>query len=167
VSGSKLPADQPPRVVAEITHDQGYAGLVRAFRGRADELRIAVTGEAVHEVCGLPSFYFAKILSPSSSPRKRFGAVSLGPILAALGLKIILTEDRQALEQYTSRIPPRNNSFVHGGTVEFSISRRVLRKMQAKGGRSRWGKMTPKQRTALARKLNRIRWHGNGKANGL
>jgi hypothetical protein len=79
--------------------------------------------------------------------------------LAVLGLKLPVIEDPEAVATYGSRIPPRKESFVHGGTtVEFRISRRAFRQMQAKGRKARWEKMTAEQRSKWARELNRIRW---------
>jgi hypothetical protein len=166
MSDSEAPDDLPPRVVAEIAHHDAYAALIRAFRARADELKIAVTGAAVHEVCGLPSYYFSKILSPSPTPAKRFGSVSLGPILAALALKIVLVEDRAALDQYTSRIPKRRQEFAHGGGFTVSLSRQFMRKIGKTGGLRR--AELARQRSAAASRAAKIRWaNGNGhKRNG-
>jgi hypothetical protein len=167
VSDSVAPDDSPPRVLAEISHDQGYAGLVAAFRARSNELEIAVTGEAVAEVAGIPASYFAKILSPSANPRKRFGALSLGPIMAVLGLKIVLIEDRAAVEQYTRRIPRRNGAFVHhnsaAAAINISLSKQFLRKIGRLGAEVKWSRV--RKRRAQASKAARARWNGH-KANG-
>ena len=42
---------------------KGYAGLVAAFRARAQQRHIAIAGSNVAAVSGLPSFYVAKLLS--------------------------------------------------------------------------------------------------------
>jgi hypothetical protein len=78
--------------------------------------------------------------------------------LAVLGLKLLVIEDPEAVATYGSRIPPRKENFVHGATMEFRISRRAFRQIQAKGRRARWDKMTAEQRSEWARELNRIRW---------
>jgi hypothetical protein len=167
MSDSEPPDAPPPRVVAEISHEQGYAGLVAAFRARSNELEIAVTGEAVAQVAGIPASYFAKILSPSANPRKRFGALSLGPIMAVLGLKIVLVEDRAAVEQYTRRIPRRNGAFVHHNTaaaaINISLSKQWLRKIGRVGAQVRWAQK--RQRVRSASHAAKVRW-SNGKANG-
>jgi hypothetical protein len=153
--------------LAEVNFETGYAGLIAAFRARAAERHIAITGEAVAQVAGIPNFYLAKILSPSSKPAKRFGAASLGPILACLGLKIVLVEDSEALEKYASRIPKRQESFVHrGGTVQFVLTRRHLRAIQKKGGRNSRLYMSKRQASALARKAVKARW-AKRKQNGV
>jgi hypothetical protein len=152
------------REIAVIDYRGGYAALVDSMRARAQELRVAVSSENFAQVCGLPSYYPVKLLSVR--PVRRIGALSLGPMLGALGMKLIAVEDPEAVARFTSRLPARQESCVHTGTMEWRISRRAFRQMQAKGRKSRWENMTPKQRSAWARKLNKIRWakarNGNG-----
>jgi hypothetical protein len=81
------------RQLAEATD---YNGLIAAIRNRADELQVA--GETIDEVAGLPARYSAKLLGPNQV--RRIGAVSLGPLLGALALKLIIVEDEDALRQY-------------------------------------------------------------------
>ena len=119
-------------------------------------MKVAVSSENFAQVCGLPSYYPVKLLAVR--PVRRMGALSLGPMLGALGMKLIAVEDPEAVARFTSRLPARQESCVHTGTMEWRISRRAFRQMQDKGRRSRWDAMTPKQRSAWARKLNRIRW---------
>jgi hypothetical protein len=162
--GQGVGAAQQPFAV--VDYQAGYRGLIAAFRQRVFERGISVTSQDIAEISGLPSHYFCKILSPSPNPSKRFGAASLGPILACLGLRIVLCEDPQAIQKYAARIPRRNESFVHAGTmVEIKFTRRKFREIQAKGRRARWDSMTAKQRSAWARKLNRARWQRKA-ANG-
>ncbi|MFZ0147400.1 MAG: hypothetical protein WAM72_03470 [Xanthobacteraceae bacterium] len=144
------------RELAVVSFQNGYAGLIEAMRNRAAARRIAISSENFAQLCGLPSYYAVKLLSVN--PVRRIGALSLGPMLGALGLKLIVAEDEEAVARFTSRLPVRNESCVHTGTMEWRISRRAFRQIQAKGRRSRWDNMTPKQRSAWARKLNRIRW---------
>jgi hypothetical protein len=143
---------------AEINYETGYRGLIAAFRQRVAQRRISVTSQDIAQISGLPSHYFCKILSPSKNPAKRFGAASLGPILACLGLKIVLCEDVEALEKYAKRLPARNESFVHTGTVNFVLTRRHLRAIQRKGGKNSRLYMTKRQASVLARKAVKARW---------
>jgi hypothetical protein len=126
------------------------------MRDRAQELRVAISSENFAAVCGLPSYYPVKLLA--AKPVRRIGALSLGPMLGALGMKLIAVVDENAVARFTSRLPTRQESCVHTGTKEWRVSLRAFRRMQAKGRRSRWDNMTAKQRSAWARKLNRIRW---------
>jgi hypothetical protein len=150
------------RALAEITYENGYQALVDSMRARAQELRVAISSENFAQVCGLPSHYAAKLLSPSSNPMRRIGAISLGPLLGALALKLIVTQDEKALARFGPQLERRNESCVHYGvrgvSTEIRFSHKKFRQIQAKGRRSRWDNMTPKQRSAVARELNRIRW---------
>jgi hypothetical protein len=150
------------RELAVIDYESGYLGLVDSFRARANELRIALTGASAAQVSGLPSCYLAKILSPSPKPARRFGAISLGAILGTLQLKLIVTEDEKASARFGAQLEKRNESCVHNGvrgvTTEIVFSHKKFRQIQAKGRRSRWNAMSPAQRSAWARELNRIRW---------
>jgi hypothetical protein len=157
-----MPAD-PPRVLA--ANIGTYSELIDAFRARAVERHIAITNPAVAQLAGLPDAYPAKVLA--LNPVKRIGMISLGPLLAILGCRLILVEDLEAVKMYDGRIPKRNEAFVHATTMEIKFSRRKWRQIQTKGRRTRWDSMTAKQRSAYARKLNRIRWANGGKANGV
>ena len=88
--------------------------------------------------------------------------ISLGPLLGVLGAKLVLMPDPEAEKLYAHKIPQRQESCVHTGvrgvTTEIRFSHKKFRQIQAKGRRSRWDNMTPKQRSAWARKLNKIRW---------
>jgi hypothetical protein len=150
------------RQLAEITYDTGYRGLIVALRDRVAERQIALSGEAVAEVAGLPRGYLQKILSPLPKSRedvRRIGVASLGPVLGVLGVKLVMVEDAEALERFGSRIPKRDPRAVRSGTLEFSISRRFLKQIQRQGGLARWQNKTPAQRAAWARRMNRLRWH--------
>ena len=73
--------------------------------------------------------------------------------MQALGLKLILVEDTEALAQIKSRMVKRNaNNARHAGTVSFTFSRRYMRSIQRRGGEVR----------ALARKAGiagaKARW---------
>jgi hypothetical protein len=43
--------------------------------------------------------------------------------------------------------------------VHFEVSKRFLRKIAAMGGKARAAKLTPRQRSALGRRLAYQRWH--------
>jgi hypothetical protein len=150
------------RELGEINYSSGYAGLVGALRRRATELQIATGGAAAAEVAGLPVSYLGKLLSPLSGKSRenvrRLGIMSLGPVLGALGCKLVMIEDDDALQRFTSRIPARDPRAVRAATLEFHISRQFMRKIQRQGGIARWQGKTPAQRSAWARRMNRIRW---------
>lgn len=80
-----------------------YAGLLGALRARADEL--GVTREALDAVTGLQGGYAGKLLAPV--PIKHLGHTSLGPMLAAMGLMLIVVEDVETLTRITKRMEKR------------------------------------------------------------
>jgi hypothetical protein len=86
-----------------------YAGLLTALRQRIVE--IGTHMEAVDDVAGLPLRYTAKLLSARVRPGKpNLGPISLGPLLGALGLKLALVADEDALAKVRDRLPPRGTS---------------------------------------------------------
>jgi hypothetical protein len=89
---------------------------------------------------------------------KRLGIGTLGPVLGVLGVRLIMVEDSEALKTYGARIPARNESCVHAGTVNIVFSRRHLRAIQKKGGRNSRLYMSKRQASALARKAVKARW---------
>ena len=91
--------------LAEITD---YDTLVVALRARADQLE--VSRETISDLAGLPDRYASKLLSLRHV--RRIGLESLGPMLSALGLKLIVVEDQAALKRCGSRLVKRNKSQV-------------------------------------------------------
>jgi hypothetical protein len=145
-------ADQPlGRVLGEF---RDYNQMLAGLRARITELQLA--GETLDEVSGLPKGYASKLTS--ARPTRRIGAVSLGPILGVLGIKCLFVEDEDALRRVADRLTRRNSNLVRGGTTVIELSHRFMRKIQAKGRKARFAKMTAEQRSELARELNRIRW---------
>ena len=144
---------EPRRVLGEF---DAYPGLVAALRSRIAELN--VSGECLDELAGLPRGYFQKLIG--TRPVKRIGMLSLGVIFGALGVRAVLVEDEAALARVSSRLVKRRQSVPAAGSqaVHFELSKRFLRKIAAMGGKARAAKLTPKQRSALGRRLARARW---------
>jgi hypothetical protein len=138
-------------VLAEATN---YDELVAAFRSRLAAL--GTTMEVVDEVAGLPLRYSSKLFAPF--PIKSFGRVSLGPILGALGLKLVIAEDDEMLARIRHRLTPRKNAgtrmpaprryLVFKGNPELA---RMFRMRQVL-------LQTPRQRRRIARHAARVRW---------
>ena len=78
-----------------------HCGLVTALRRRITELGTGL--DSVDEVAGLPDGYTGKVLVG----RHGLGRVSLGAILGALAVKIVLVSDEEALARVRRRLPPR------------------------------------------------------------
>ena len=85
------------------TEIRNYQELHLALRERAEQL--GVSRLTIDDVSGLPSGYSAKLLAPV--PIKRLGPLSFGLMLQALGLKLVVVEDREALARVKSRLTPR------------------------------------------------------------
>jgi hypothetical protein len=80
-----------------------YDELVAAVRERVDEL--GMVREEMDRLAGLPDRYTAKILGPRQV--KGFGRASLGPILGAIGCRLILVEDIAQTEKIRAQMTPR------------------------------------------------------------
>ena len=85
-----------------------YGDLLIVLRARADELQIS--RELISELGGLPDRYASKLLSLSGS--KRIGMQSLGPLLGALGLKLVAVEDPAAIKRNRHRFVARDKAHV-------------------------------------------------------
>jgi hypothetical protein len=83
-----------------------YTTLVLALRARAEELNIS--REQIDAIAGLPDRYTGKVLSIRG--KKRIGLLSLGPLLGALGIKLMPVEDPEALARVQGRFEPRSVS---------------------------------------------------------
>ena len=80
---------------------RSYAALVGALVARRDSLGIAQ--ETVDAVAGFSDRYTAKI----EAGTKRAGKVTLGLLLGALGLKLTVSEDREALKRVRAMFKQR------------------------------------------------------------
>jgi hypothetical protein len=141
------------RVIAEFND---YPGILAAMRLRAQEQKIPIGSPEVAEVAGIPDHYLAKLLSPKM-PR-RLGMLSMPGVLAVLGVKLVMVESRPAMERYGNRLPKRNDSCVHAGTVHFALSGKHMRAIRRKGGQNSRKYMSAREARALARKAARARW---------
>lgn len=140
------------RVIA-IVHD--YDGLVAALRARVAEF--GVSAETIDDLAGIATRYTSKLLAPI--PIKGLGRVSLGPMLGALGLKIIVVEDTEALRLVVGRLKRKAEQYARTGmhAHESHINR----------GDSAWGrrlsahwmiKTSQHQRTRNAKRAAMARW---------
>jgi hypothetical protein len=109
-------------------------------------------------VAGLPLRYTMKLLAPI--PIKALGPTSMGPLLGALGLKLVVMEDTEVLEKIRRRLVPsknaRHNMLATKRRAKWRFPRgpEFARLMGARGIL----KASPKQRSRIARHAARIRW---------
>lgn len=141
-----------------------YDQLHELLRARVDEL--AVTYESVDAVAGLPSRYTAKLLAPV--PMKAIGKTSMGPLLGALGLKLIVAVDDETLARIIGRLTKRARKQSNA-----SDAMRPMKRKKRRGywkGNADWARIMNARRTlvvpeskrsASARKAARARWRGS------
>jgi hypothetical protein len=154
-----------------------YEDFHRIIRARVESLDIS--RETVGEIGGLTPRYANKLLSPQ--PTKGIGRMAFGVLLGSLGLKLLVVEDAEALARVRSRLVKRG-PMPAPGTVHWrqrkaaeaaampkpvqqsgrAILRNRLRVLGRKGGLrsgpARMAKLTPEQRSGIARVAARARW---------
>lgn len=153
-----------PHIIAEVRSADGWAGMLNAFRLAFDEL--STSYRVVNDIAGMAEGHVEKLLQPK--PSKNIGPVTFGPLLGALGIKILVVIDEPALASL--RRHSRFQSRRHDAPSRHTSKN--VRKAQAKRRRSKalpperarlirglaTLKMTPQQRTASARHAARMRW---------
>lgn len=127
-----------------------YDQLIAAFRARRDELK--VTHLTLDDIAGLQGGYTGKLLS--DPPIRAFGRVSLGPILGALGLAVVLVQDNAALRRVQDRLVTRKHRKMHADRSQSWFTSKNAREM----ARRRAMKMSEKERSASASKAAKARW---------
>jgi hypothetical protein len=141
--------------LAEFVDYDSLRKALNACRERRD-----ISFERMDEITGAPPGYFAKLLGPRAI--RRIGLQSLGWAFGGLGIKAIFVDDPEALKlvesRYTARDVPHLQSVMRSGVTHLVIQHRRMTMIGAKGKRSRWSKMTEKQRKAWGRRMAKSRW---------
>jgi hypothetical protein len=149
-----------PRVLAKF---DSYAGMLAAFRSRAEERQIAVGSENSHAVTGLSDRRISQILSiktlkPGRNVR-RVGVLSLGPLLGFLGAELWLVESQWAMRKFDKRLPKRNELKVQRSIVHHFQKIKTLRKMGRAGGKMKFKNLDAKRGLAsYQRRTALMRW---------
>jgi hypothetical protein len=145
--------DEPPRIVGEFVE---YSDFVQAVRNRVAEL--GIHGTRFDSLAGWPEGYLSKLIC--ARPVRRIGMTSMGPLLSAMGVKLVMVEDRSGTARLRARLSPRNPSFVRAMPADVCIvlTPRMLKRIRRMGGRERMARLTPPQRSELARKAALARW---------
>jgi hypothetical protein len=89
-----------PRVLARVLD---YGGLIAALRARTDFLN--VSRSEIDRISGLMPGYTAKLLTVP--PMRGLGPISLGAILSALGLALLVVEDADTTHRFTTKLAKR------------------------------------------------------------
>jgi hypothetical protein len=98
-----MPDDLPSSAQNALAVVHDYTELRSALRQRAEALDISWI--EIDRISGISSGYSGAVLSETA--RKRIGLVNLGPILAALGLQLLVVENPDAMARYTVRAEKR------------------------------------------------------------
>jgi hypothetical protein len=153
----------------EVVYDvRCYHGLIEALRSRVNELKVAY--DTVDRVAGLPQRYTGKLLNPTNG--RSLGAISLEPLLATLGLKILLVEDQQAYDRVKHRLEQRRwhaekQKNTDGSLLTPSTQKRRAKRRSFLKGSSEWGRLmraratiaaSPEERSRRARHAVNCRW---------
>jgi hypothetical protein len=148
-----MPTDIDGRILATVTD---YAGMLAALRDRADELRLS--REAIDQVAGLPSGYSGKILGIGQV--RRLNLISLGPVLGALGVKLVMVVDGAALEQFGGRSAKRHQNRVRNSVKAWQMLRnsKDFAAIGRIGGINRRRNMSAEQASKAGRKAAKARW---------
>ena len=129
--------DERPRIIADVS---SYEQMLAALRARINELQI--NGERFDEYAGLPRGYLSKLVG--AKPIRRLGMTSFQPVLAALGLRCLFIEDKEATQRLKNRLPPRNQSYVRADATHVVLTFRFMQKIGRKGAQAR-GTIRPKR----------------------
>lgn len=141
-----------------------YEQLHALLRARVDEL--GVTYEGVDAVAGLPSRYTAKLLSPV--PMKAIGKTSMGPLLGALGLKLIVAVDDETLARIIGRLAKRARKQSNASADMLPLKRKKRRGVWR--GDKDWSRIMNSRRALnvpeskrkkIAQTAARARWRGH------
>lgn len=151
-----MSADEP--IGLAIIRD--YGELHAALRARIDSLGISM--ETFDDLCGFWPGYSSHVLGPKPQGNMRaLGKMSLGAALGALGLKLLLLEDRDALAKVRERLIESDKAQTRKKNAR--PARIVARentwvKLGRAGANASNALRTAKQRARLARKAARARW---------
>jgi hypothetical protein len=146
-----------PRQIAVV---RDYDGLIEACRSRARDLN--VSREAIDAISGMTKGYSAKLLA--DPPVKHLGANSLGRILSALSMYVVLfVDERQQQRDAAAELHiPRNNSQVRADgrhpPIIFKLSRYRLKRLAKKGGKARAAKLSKRRLSQIGRRAANARW---------
>ena len=144
-------AEGNKRILGEFVD---YPGMLAVVRTRVAEL--SVNGERFDEYAGLPRGYLSKLIG--ARPIRRLGMTSFEPVLASLGLRVLLIVDEEAERRLRERLPPRNESYVRSVAVHGHLTTRFLRKIGRKGGENSRANLPKRLVKQLARKAAAARW---------
>lgn len=147
------------RQIVEIRSGQGYNAFdlfLHTLMQRRIEL--GISGEVLDDIAGLPTRYTQKLLQG----HKLFGRNSFDAMLGSLGMKLTISEDRDALEKVQDRLertPLDKSQMRMQANARMVIPRWLFSTRKAsKAGKARWRNVPAKKRRRIARKAAKARW---------
>ena len=144
--------DEPLAVI------RSYSDLREALHARADSL--GTTRLSIDRVSGVQAGYSGKVLGPGAL-RSAIGRTTFGPLLTALGIKLLVVEDPAAFK-FVKQHEPKKKNHANG-----AMPTRKTPSRQQFSGNSDWGrymraigisKQTSGARKRIARHAARCRW---------
>jgi hypothetical protein len=146
-----------PTAASIIGEARAYDELIELFRQRCAELGTSM--ETIDTIAGTSSRYVSKLLC--STPIKNLGPTSMGLLLGALAVKLVLVVDAPQLEKIKSRLIPKASSPASRRQHNFGNVRLALVKNSAWGSVMRTHqvlKQSPRKRREIARNAALVRW---------
>jgi hypothetical protein len=146
-------SEPPARVIGRASD---YQQLLDLFRMRAIELN--VSRDVLDEVSGLGVRYMTKLLGPA--PVRKVGMNSLGPLLGALGARLALEVDPDAVARFCGRggYGEREQKHVHSAVVHVEFSLRHMSRIGKNGGANSRKYVTADEASELGRRAALVRW---------
>jgi hypothetical protein len=133
------------QILGEVTGQSGYDGLATILRMWIADL--GTTYEAIDELALQPARNTSKLLGPprGRGRRRGLGQVSMGPILAALGLKLAVMVDAEQLAKVRHRLTPSRWTEARRATERRKLMEDAHACLEKSGkhrcaGDSEWGK---------------------------
>jgi hypothetical protein len=139
--------------------EDAYNALQEAFIDRIEELNVSRI--TVNEAGGFTSGYSEKLLCVP--PMKTLGKGTLGNMLKATGLALIVVVDDERFAAVKAQMAKRKRSVPPSAGMKqpaWLFTKKRAREM----GLKRWSKLNPAQRTRLARRAAKARWSKQNRA---
>lgn len=137
-----------------------YEGLQRAMRVRKETLKLS--NATLDAIAGTHDGHAGKMLADPAS--KNMGVVTIGLLLQALGLKLLVVEDAGQMRRLATQMVERAENQVRVRTADahaeiiIKLSRGYMKKLSKKAARGRMLKIPRWKRQQLARRAARARW---------
>jgi hypothetical protein len=144
--------------IAEFRDHDSLRDALRLARERRN-----LSLEALDELGGLARGHGSKILALGGS--RKLTIQTLTWLLGGLACKCVLVNDPEALEQIKGRLKPRNTAVVRRPS-HAELTKRLLARLGARGGKLRWQNVPPTERRRLTQRAANARWHGQVNGGG-